>query len=176
MSDDRFLAAAERWQRRIFTYAAYTLGDVGAAEEVTQDVLMKLWRHPEMLDSDRLESWLLRVARNACVDEVRRRRSRLRLVGDEVPDDRLAERPAPAPDPERRAAAAQLGRRIAVHLTKLREPQRSVVVLREVHGLSYREIAEVCEMTVSNVRVALHRGRRRLREARQEVHDDVVAV
>lgn len=176
MDDDRFHAAAARWQRRIFSYAAYTLGDAGEAEEVTQDVLLRLWRHPEMLAAERLEGWLLRVARNACLDLVRRRRSRLRLVDGTADDERVQARPAPAPDPERRAAASQLGRRLALELARLPELQRSAIVLRDVHGLSYREIAEVLEMSLANVRVSLHRGRRRLRQRLEEVEDHVMAV
>lgn len=176
MDDPRFHAAAVRWQRRIFTFAAYTLGDVGAAEEVTQDVLLRLWRHPEMLAAERLEGWLLRVTRNACLDEIRRRRVRLRLVTDVADDEIARQRPATNPDPERRAAAAQLGQRLAIELSELPENQRSVVVLRDVQGLSYREIAEVMNMSLANVRVVLHRARRRLRERLEEVENHVVAV
>jgi RNA polymerase sigma-70 factor (ECF subfamily) len=55
----------------------------------------------------------------------------------------------------------------------LSEPGRSVVILREIQGLSYQEIGEALEMPMSSVRVTLHRGRRRLREELKEVHDHV---
>jgi RNA polymerase sigma-70 factor (ECF subfamily) len=57
----------------------------------------------------------------------------------------------------------------------LPEPGRSVVILREIEGLSYREIAEALEIKISHVRVTLHRARRRLREELREVHDHVAA-
>ena len=176
MHDDAFHAAARRWQHRVFSYAAYTLGDPAEAEEVTQDVLLALWRHPEMLDSERLEGWLLRVARNACIDEVRRRRARLRLVDPAVADEVVRRRELPAASPERRAASAQLRRRLARELAALPEPQRSVVVLREVHGLTYREIGGVCDLSLASVKTTLHRGRARLRERLKEVRDEAVAV
>jgi RNA polymerase sigma-70 factor (ECF subfamily) len=55
------------------------------------------------------------------------------------------------------------------------EPHRSVVILREIQGLSYREIGDALEMPLSTVRVSLHRGRRRLREELREVRDHVEA-
>ena len=176
MDDHDFERAARRWQRRIFTFAAYTLGNVVEAEEVTQDVLLRLWRHPEMLGADRLESWLLRVTRNLCIDRFRSLRSQERVFEHRSSADDAETHVDRGPTPERAAAAAQLRRNIAVALSRLPEPQRSVVILREVHGLSYDDIADAVQISPANVKVSLHRGRRRLRERLQEVHDHVVAV
>jgi len=176
MDEHDFEHAARRWQRRIFTFAAYTLGDVVEAEEVTQDALLRLWRHPEMLRSERLESWLLRVTRNLCIDRFRSLRSQANVFDDRGSSDAAADHADARPTPERAAAAAQLRRRIAVALSRLPEPQRSVVILREVHGLSYDDIAHAVQISPASVKVSLHRGRRTLRERLEEVHDHVVAV
>ncbi len=175
MDDHDFEHAARRWQRRIFTFAAYTLADAVEAEEVTQEVLVRLWRHPEMLRSDRLEAWLLRVARNLCVDRFRSLRSHSTVFDHQRSADDEAHVDA-GPSPERAAAAAQLRHRIAVALSLLPEPQRSVVILREIHGLSYDDIAHALQISPANVKVSLHRGRRRLRERLEEVQDHVAAL
>ena len=60
-------------------------------------------------------------------------------------------------------------------INDLREPQRSAVILREIQGLSYREIAEALEMTEATLRVTLHRGRRKLRTTLEEVYHDATA-
>ncbi len=171
-----FEYVARRWQRRIFTFAAYTLGDVAEAEEVTQDVLVRLWRHPEMLRSEGLEPWLLRVTRNLCIDRFRGLRSRANVLDDRGPLHAVETHVDGRPTPERSAAAAQLRRHIAVALSGLPEPQRSVVILREIHGLSYDDIADAVQISPANVKVSLHRARRRLRERLEEVHDHVAAV
>lgn len=176
MQNHEFEIAARRWQQRVFTFAAYFLGDVDDAEEVTQDVLLRLWDHPEMWSSDRIEAWLLRVARNRCIDRYRSARSESRVVDRSHEPTVLGRQADHRPSPERRAAASQLRRRIAVAVSLLPELQRSVVILREIQGLAYDDIAAAVDTSVANVKVSLHRGRRRLRERLEEVHDHVVAV
>jgi RNA polymerase sigma-70 factor (ECF subfamily) len=175
MRRDVFDAAVRRHQKKVFTLASYLLGDPAEAEDVTQEVLIRLWRRGHEVDPDRLGSWLLRVTRNACIDLHRRRGSRPGVVpladgsgsGREVFED--------APGPEGLARASELGVRIGQALGSLAEPFRSVVILREVQGLSYQEIGEALEIPMSSVRVNLHRGRQRLREQLKEVRDHVAA-
>ena len=138
---------------------------------MTQEVLLRLFRHRRRLDPERLGSWLLKVTRNACYDLLRRRRGRtgdLPLDGEtvEVADDAM-------PTPEERAGAAAFRRRLCDELGRLAEPYRSVVILREIEGLAYREIAEALEMPLNTVRVNLHRGRRKLRQRLREDYGDV---
>ena len=70
-----FDAVVDRCQRSVFTYACYFLHDRASAEDLTQDVFLKLWRHWEKLDFDRVEAWLMRVTRNACYDKLRLQRT-----------------------------------------------------------------------------------------------------
>ena len=70
-----FEGLAERYQDRIFSFARYLLSNREEAEEVTQEVLIRLWRHQDGLDLERVGSWILRVTRNACYDLLRSRRS-----------------------------------------------------------------------------------------------------
>jgi RNA polymerase sigma-70 factor (ECF subfamily) len=74
------------------------------------------------------------------------------------------------------AGAAEFRALLGSALAGLREPSKSVVILREIQGLSYREISDVMELPMTTVRVALHRGRRRLREDLREVYHHVAAV
>ena len=174
MTRDFFDAAAERHSRRIFTFASYLLGDAGEAEDVTQEVLIKLWTHGRGVEPDRLGAWLLTVTRNACTDVLRRRQRSARVIPIHRDRSLPPDPPSSDPSPESRAAGSQLGGRIARALGELSEPARSVVVLREIQGLSYREISEILEIRMSTLKVTLHRARRKLRNSLKGVEAHVV--
>jgi ribosome biogenesis GTPase len=149
--------------------------DRAEAEDVTQEVLIKLWRKGSDIRPGRIRPWLLQVTRNACIDQLRRR-SRSAPVVPIHPDEGGCPEPAgTAPDPERIAAGNQLGQRIVEALSRLTDNGRGVVVLREIQGLSYAEIAEVMNMSIGSVRVTLHRARRRLRTILEEADPHVAA-
>lgn len=165
-----FDAAAATHGRKVYTLAVYLLANPEEAEDVTQEVLIRLWRSGHDVSPEKIRPWLVRVTRNACIDVIRRRKGGSPVAID---DGAGAELPEPAPGPERMAHASQLGRTILRALDVLSEPGRSVLILREIQGLSYQEISEALEMPMSSVRVILHRGRRRLRAELKEVHDHV---
>jgi len=158
MRREEFDAAVEKHARRVFTLAVYLLGDREEAEDVTQEGLIRLWRKGHEVDPERIGPWLTRVTRNAAIDIIRRRGHGVRGLTDA--DDGLVDLPEDSPGPEGLAQSSELGSRL---------------LLREVQGLSYREIGEALEMPLSTVRVTLHRGRRRLREELREVRHDVAA-
>jgi RNA polymerase sigma factor (sigma-70 family) len=170
-----FDAAVARHQRKVHTLARYLLSDLEEAEDVTQEVLIRLWRHGAEVAAERVQSWLLRVTRNACYDRLRRRRSASRLFVSDTDHGAVATAMVEAPDPETLAEASEFGRRLCGALARLREPAKSIVILREIQGLSYQQIADTLELPLSTVRVSLHRARRRLREHLREVYDHVAA-
>lgn len=167
-----FEGLAERYQDRIFSFARYLLSNREEAEEVTQEVLIRLWRHQDGLDLERVGSWILRVTRNACYDLLRSRRSASRAMPrvslEEV--EEAHEVPGDERDPESLAQARDFKRALAAALAELAEPYKSVVVLHEVQGLSHQEIAEALGIPEVTVRVHLHRGRKKLREQLREVY------
>ena len=173
MRRSEFDAAVARHGSRVLTLAVYLLGSRQEAEDVAQEVLIRLWTRGDEVDPSRIRAWLVRVTRNACIDRIRR--VRIEAVRNRSPEVNEAEPIEPSPGPETLARASQLGSRIRHALDELSEPHRSVVILREIQGLSYQEIADALEMTVGNVRVTLHRGRRRLRHELREVQNHVAA-
>jgi RNA polymerase sigma-70 factor (ECF subfamily) len=164
-----FEDTAHRYQRRVYSFARYLLSNREEAEDVTQEVLLRLWRHRQGVDEERLGSWLLRVTRNACYDLLRKRRSEAAAGMTRTFDDEAAREVASAePDPRDQAEASDFRRRLLVALAEIGEPYKSVIILREVQGLPHREIGEALGIPEATVRVHLHRGRRRLRERLNE--------
>jgi RNA polymerase sigma factor (sigma-70 family) len=159
--------AVARYQRRIYTFAHYFLGNWQEAEDVTQEVLLRLWRRGGAIEAAGLLPWLLRVTRNACYDLLRRRRPGFALSSPEA--DSAAQRvPDGTPGPEAAAAATEARDRVRGALRRLPEPYRSAVILREVQGLSYQEIGEALDIPLNTVRVHIHRGRQKLRDLLRE--------
>lgn len=166
-----FETTAHRYQRKVYSFARYLLSNREEAEDVTQEVLLRLWRHERRLDEERLGAWLLRVTRNACYDLLRRRRAAGAMAAAESLDGEEArEVPTAGPDPESRMRMSDFRRCLLEALGDLGEPYKSVVILREVQGLSHREIGEILGIPEVTVRVHLHRGRKRLREQLREVY------
>ena len=165
-----FDAAVAIHGRTVYTFAVYLLANREEAEDVTQEVLVRLWRHGHEVLPEKIGPWLVRVTRNACIDTIRRRKGGSQVAIDDGAGIELHE---PAPGPERLAHGSQLGAKILQALDALNEPGRSVVILREIQGLSYQEIGEALEMPMTSARVTLYRGRRRLREELKEVRDHV---
>jgi RNA polymerase sigma factor (sigma-70 family) len=160
-----------RYQRRVFTFARYFLGHREEAEDVTQEVLIRLWRHwrqGEELDPERVAGWLMKVTRNACYDRLRQRRSAAAVVAPDLPPEVAETAATTAPDPAARAEAADFRRRLLAALGRLEEPYRSVLILREVQDFQYQEISDALDLPLNTVRVYIHRGRQRLREQWKE--------
>jgi len=168
-----FEAAVARHQRRVFSFAHYFLGNPSEAEDVVQEVLLRLWQNWQDLDSERLEPWLLRVTRNACYDLLRKRRSTSRYLAPD-PEGHVTDRAASdRPSPQAKAEAGDFRKHLLAALRKLDEPMRSVLILREIQGLKYQEIADILQLPLNTVRVYLHRGRQRLRRQLGRVYDHV---
>jgi RNA polymerase sigma-70 factor (ECF subfamily) len=163
-----FERAVRVHQRSVFTFARYLLGSQQEAEDVAQEALLRMWRHWDNLDGERLEAWLMQVTRNLCYDQLRRvraKRNALPETSDETAADRVASEEL---DPEQEAHGRALGSRLVEAVRELREPYRSAIILREIQGLSYREIGEALDVPLNSVKVHVYRGRRMLRETLRE--------
>ena len=163
----RFERHVRKYQHRVFGFAVYFLGDRTEAEDVTQDVLLRLWQHRDNVDEDRLLGWLLRVTRNACVDALRKRKAQRNVMTSDT--EALAYTPDADPMPDACAEAADFQRRLERALNRIAEPYRSIVILREVQELKYEEISGAMNLPLNTVKVYLHRGRKMLREQLSEV-------
>ncbi|MEJ8568756.1 RNA polymerase sigma factor [Elongatibacter sediminis] len=157
----RFRIWVDEYQDHAWTLARYLLKDPSEAEDACQEAFVKLWHHRDEIDPDKVKAWLMKVTRNGCLDRLRRRRPTEELT-EQNAESQVAE---PAADARRRELGQWLERAIAA----LHEPYRSLVVLRDVHQNSYEEVAEALELSLSQVKVYLHRARKQLRKQLAEV-------
>ena len=108
---------------------------------------------------------MLKVTRNACLDLLRKRKTRQAYTPATPSIDDFEH---DAPTPERLTESSDLRVFLEHAIGQLDEPYRSLVVLREIHGLSYSELAETLDLPLSTTKVYLHRARQRLRTALQQ--------
>ncbi len=136
------------------------LGSAHEAEDLTQETLLRAWRALDRFEPRaQVQTWLYRIATNACLDELERRPRRPEPV-DPFPDARLDERSAPTYDPAARYAireGMELGLLRAIQ--ELPGRQRAVLIFRDVLGWTAPEVAELLESTVTSVNSALQRAR-----------------
>lgn len=138
------------------------LGDKDLAADITQDVFIKLWEHKVRLDPDRLVGWLLTVARNGCIDAIRKQKVRRSMKeSDEFSLDSLS---SDEIGPDRMASNEIFTARLKRALETIGEPQKSILVLREIQDYKYEEISDLLNLPLNTVKVYLHRARKTLRD------------
>lgn len=152
---------ARKYGRFLYNVAYRLTGNDDDAQDLVQEVLLRVRRGLESYRPGSMEGWLSRITTNAFLDDTRRRRRRpLELLPDEP--DRVAT-PARGADADFEAEA--LSEDVQAALRDLPPDYRSAVVLSDVVGLSYQEISEALAVPIGTVRSRLHRGRAILREA-----------
>lgn len=151
---------ARQHGRFLYSVAYRLAGNHDDAQDLVQEVLVRVERGLATYRPGSMEGWLSRIATNAFLDDVRRRTRRpLDLVGDDL--DRVA---STAPAVDETLASESLPDDIQAALRTLPEEYRAAVVLCDVVGLTYDEIADTLSVPVGTVRSRIHRGRTQLRE------------
>lgn len=148
-----------RYQDGLLRFASRMLSDDFTAQDVVQETFLRVARHPKrLLGVDSCHNWLIRVARNICIDHIRkaiRGRKVMREVADQTAMVGVA---APLPEVEREEARQMVREAI----DQLRPRYRELVLLKVQEDKSYKEIAEITGLTVTNVGYLLHHAMKAL--------------
>jgi RNA polymerase sigma-70 factor, ECF subfamily len=150
-----------RYEPSIYRFGLRMCGDEDAAREVLQDTLLAAFRYlPGFRGDASLSTWLYQIARSCCI-KARRGHHPTRSLDD----DGAAELVDPAPTPDARVHAREIGEQLARAIATLTAEQREVLILRDVEGLSAEQAAEVVGVEVGAVKSRLHRARMAVRAA-----------
>jgi RNA polymerase sigma-70 factor (ECF subfamily) len=152
----RFRLVVLLHDRAVYRLAAGLLRDAREAEDVTQEAFLRYWQHGATVERPR--EWLLRVARNAALGRLRKSGRFVSREPHELPEQ--SDGRDPAWHYEQRELAGMLRKLVDT----LPEPQRSLLVMFDVQGLDGATCARVLGLNANQVKVYLHRARRRLRE------------
>jgi RNA polymerase sigma-70 factor (ECF subfamily) len=168
-----FEALVRRYERWVFTLAFRMVGDRGDAEDVAQEVFLKAYRGLSgFRGGSRFSTWLYAIASHHCLNHLAGRAARARRAGragtasdgrgGELPSalDRIADE---TPGPDAVLERHELRRMVQHELLQLTEPHRIVLILRDIQGMSYEDIAATLGVELGTVRSRLHRARMELR-------------
>ena len=199
MDEPTLIAAAQGGDREAFNQlvihyqgiaynVAYrVLSDSEAAADATQDAFLSTYRAMSRFRGGSFKAWLLRIVTNACYDQLRVKKRRPTVSLDDDPDSDWEEWTVDAGErPEAFVQREELGQIIQRGLQMLPPDQRTIVVLSDIQGMRYNEIAEVVGVSLGTVKSRLNRGRRKLRDflhanaellpAQYRLHDETGGV
>ena len=162
-----FRQLVERHQDAIVGTVTKMLGNSSDAEDITQLVFVRVWKHAKRYKPDsKFTTYLYTIARNLVYNESRRRSRKKTVSSDQREDDHHLQHPDdPAAQPDSSLLTAELQQAIDDAVQALPEKQRLAVVLRRYESLPYEEIAEVLNVSVPSVKSLLFRARTTLRES-----------
>ncbi len=164
---DAFNSLVERYQGPVHNLCLRLLGSPQAAEDAAQEAFLSAYRALNRFDGGNVRSWLLRIAANQSKDELRRRRRKdqagsLNQIFDTA--DVPIELPDQAESIEQLIERKELGGQLQAALLGIPFDQRQAIVLSDIYGYRYDEIAAMTATSVGTIKSRIHRGRQQLRK------------
>ena len=154
----------ETYHDRIYRYVLGMVKSPAEAEDLTQDTFLRAYRYGDSLrDPEAVRGWLYRIATHVCLDRLRQRKPLISLDSEEGEArvrPPVSEFPSPLEVSERRETSACVQR----CLDFLPDKYRAVILLHEAHSLTAREIADLLGVTLTTVKIRLHRAHRHLQQ------------
>jgi RNA polymerase sigma-70 factor (ECF subfamily) len=165
---ESFNALVRLYEGRIYNLCYRMLGDPDSAADAAQDAFLSAFRNLRSFRGGSFRSWMLRIATNTCYDVLRARKRRpttsLDLETDAEDDGSPLQIADSAESPDDFALRRELAAAIQHGLATLPEEQRLILILSDIQGLAYEEIAEITSTNLGTVKSRLSRGRARLRD------------
>ncbi len=168
---DSFNQLVLRWERPIYALAYRVIGREEDARDVAQETFLRAFRALKGFKGQaKFSSWLYRITLNLCRDWIRReKRTPVAQPPEGVDIIELAGEGTPSESIEQLVARHELGRAVGKAMSMLPEEQRTAIILKEYHGLTFQEIADLLDCPLSTVKTRLYQGltvlRKQLREA-----------
>jgi RNA polymerase sigma-70 factor (ECF subfamily) len=166
-----FQSLVERHRSMVYRVAYHFAGNHHDAEDIAQEVFIKVFRSLERFRQDaQVSSWMYRIVMNACIDHRRRHAPAGAAPFGEEAEQKMLNTPEETPGPEARAYGGELGQVLESEIARLPKGQRIVFVMRHHQGLKLCEIASALGLAEGTVKRQLHAAVHRLREALTHAH------
>jgi RNA polymerase sigma-70 factor (ECF subfamily) len=171
---DSFNALVLRYQDYIFTITYRIMGEQDGAADAAQETFLTAYRKLTTFRGGNFKAWLSRIATNTCYDELRKHKRRPQDYLEEMAGSDMYDEPPiadSAPNPEQEAGRADLNRALQDCIQGLNEDQRIVLVMSDVQGFSYQEIADDINAELGTIKSRLSRARLAMRRCLQAVQE-----
>jgi RNA polymerase sigma-70 factor, ECF subfamily len=157
---DSFNQLILRWERPIYALAYRTIGREEEARDVCQEAFLRAYRAlPGFKGEAKFSSWLYRITLNLCRDWIRKqRRQPVSQVPEDTDIDELAAASGPVESIEELVARRELSAVVEAAMAQLPEEQRTAIILKEYHGMTFQEIADMQGCPLSTVKTRLYQG------------------
>ena len=168
--DQQFNRVFGQFQKPIYNFVLRMVKDRPLAEEVTQDVFVKVYKSlSDFRGESEIHTWIYKIATNACLDYFRSRPHKKDekteiLSPEEIIESVLPENQQELPTAEEEIITAEMSSCVRAYIEDLPEDYRIVILLHDLQGFSNPEIAKITGTTLENVKIRLHRARRRMKE------------
>ena len=145
-------------KQKLFRFSLRIVGNSTEAEDVVQEVFIKMWKKREEWEQyHNIEAWCMKLTKNLSIDKLRSKHQKVTALADGM------DFVAPTASPARQAELQDSVTQVKSLMNQLPEKQRLVMSLRDLEGQSYQEIAEHLELSLSQVKVSLHRARKSIK-------------
>jgi RNA polymerase sigma-70 factor (ECF subfamily) len=157
---DSFNQLVVRWERPIYALAYRVIGREEEARDVAQETFLRAFRALKGFKGQaKFSSWLYRITLNLCRDWIRKeKRAPVTQAPEGIDIIELAGEGTPSESIEELVGRRQLGRAVSKAMALLPEEQRTAIILKEYHGLTFQEIAELLDCPLSTVKTRLYQG------------------
>lgn len=164
-----FEALISSYQKKVYNIAYRMLGNIDDASEIAQEVFIKIFRSIRQFKGEAaFSTWVYKIAVNMCLDELRKRKKSRSVYIDEAVrlEDGEVEKQIPGemPSPEEMTEKNELRGIVENAIKLLDEKHRCVVVLRDIQGMSYEEIAQILNCPLGTIKSRINRARAALRD------------
>lgn len=157
-----FEQLVEQYHARIYNIALGIMGNPHDAEDAAQNALIKIYRAVgDFKFQSKLSTWIYRITTNVCMDEMRKRKRSKSVSSDDLPEDAFG---ADHATPEAHALSQESIADLKCAIACLKDEHRKVIVLRDINGFSYEEIADITKCSVGTVKSRISRARTALKD------------
>ena len=169
ITETKYNFLVEQYKDRVYSYSLYMLRNRMDADDVAQEVLIKIWNNIHKFNILAAKTYIMKITHNLCIDYLRKRKNELTknpYSVDEISEFiENKEEENPMLDLENKITDSQIKEAVK----KLPDNQKSVFVLYEIHGMKYKEISKTLNIPINSVKVYLMRARRQLQEMLNEL-------
>lgn len=156
------------YEKKVYNVALRILKNPEDAKDISQEVFIKIYKNLDKFDGkSSFSTWVYRITTNACIDELRKKKGKETFSMDsEIEEDEGSfkrEFADNSPSPEEAVISKETGNEIIKSVEKLSDEHRTIIVLRDIHGLSYTEIADMTGLSIGTVKSRISRARLHLK-------------